>query len=203
MPPSSFQFVRTARATALPPPRHRVAIPVSTSRRGHRAQQGNQDPRARRPDGMPQRHRTPPDVHALGIHLQLPHVRDGLHRERFVHLHQSVVPDPGPFPPHQVADGLDGREEEVARLGAPRGVPVMTARYARPWAAAYSWLATTSADAPSFSPGALPAVTTSSSSPGERHAGRPGADGPAPPARCSGGDLRPCPPWWHRAGSPP
>jgi hypothetical protein len=88
----------------------------------HGVQQRREHARARRADGVAQRHGAAVHVHAVPVPAQAGAVRQRLHGERLVGLDQVVVADLASLLLHQLLHGLDGREEELPGLHGARGV---------------------------------------------------------------------------------
>ena len=156
--------------TALHGERHAVAAAEAQRRDAaprvpalHRVEQRRQDPRAARADWMAERDRAAVDVDPRRVDAQLAHDGDRLHREGLVDLEQIDV---GQLPadlrgdlPHR----FDRRHHHHLRREAARRL-ADDARHRRQCRArgAVSADITTSAAAPSLTPGALPAVTVPS-----------------------------------------
>ena len=81
----------TARATALPPPRHKVAMPRFGIAPDHFIKQRHENARAAGADRMAESNRAAVDVHLRGIEFELFHDGDGLYGKRFVQFDKIDV----------------------------------------------------------------------------------------------------------------
>ena len=158
---------RELRVRRIPPPAPRRCRRRGTARRCRgaaaalqRVQQRRQHARAARADRVAERDGAAVDVHPCRIDAELVDHRDRLHRERFVDLEEVDVGQLpadlfarpcAPLPPASSAPASAPARSSPA--------PTMRASGVRPSARARSAAMTTSAAAPSLTPGALPAVT--------------------------------------------
>ena len=129
----------------------------------HLVEQRHQNARAARADRMSQRHRSAIHVDLVEVEPELARDRDRRHRERLVDLVQiDVFVLPARLLP-DLANRVDRAPssptpDRYRWSPAPRCAPSASARVPSPCAADI----TTTAAAPSFTPGALPAVTVPS-----------------------------------------
>ncbi len=150
----------TASATPLPPPRHSAAMPRFELRRfsAYSSVVSTRAPLA--PIGWPSATAPPFTLTRAGIDAELAHDGDRLHRERLVDLEEvDVLQRPADLR-RDLAHGFDRRHQHHLRREAARRLRRRCARAASCRARAPSSAdMTTSAAAPSLTPGALPAVT--------------------------------------------